>query len=42
MKRGGWDDDDVDIDCGVVLVAMLGTGVAVAWSVGWALWSVIT
>lgn len=40
MKRGGW-DDDADIDCGVVLVAMLGTGVAVAWSVGWALWSVI-
>lgn len=34
-----WDDDE--IDCGVFLVAMLGTGLTVAWAAGLAIWSVI-
>jgi len=40
MNRCGWDGDD-DIDCGVVLVAMLGTGLAVARALGLAVWNVI-
>jgi hypothetical protein len=40
MNRHGWDGDD-DMDCGVFLIAMLGAGIALAWVVAGALWSVI-
>jgi len=36
----GW-DDDIDIDCGVFLITMLGAGIALAWTVSGAIWSVI-